>query len=567
MRVYVFTFCALLALVIGFPAYAQENNPGDRLLEREIRRQQLDSLARGQSGQRVTLPDLPGVVREEPCFKIGRVEITGNTIFTRGQLSQVIGEFPGNCLGQRSINNLLQRITAVYADAGYITTRAYVPAQDISSGALLVEVLEGRVEAFIYQQTDPKGRQRAGKPRKLSAAMPLQAGDVFQLRDLEQGLEQMNRLPSSQANANLIPGGAPGTSRIVVNEAKSDTIRAAIGVDNRGDEITGRTQVNLSFEADDLLSLNDTYFFSYSGSRNTNALAFGLSVPYRKWLFSATGSYSESFSSISEAADLFSQTGNLNFNIERLLMRNATRKRYAFVGVRGYWNERFINVSELQPQYRTSLSFGFREERREETYVMALNTSLDFGAPFLGGDSDFPVLTSATPRAEFTRFETRLTYIRPLQNGSQVNIAFWGQYSDVPLFSSEQLSIGGWSSVRGYNDFAFSGDSGAFLRSEFSFEAWPLDLESFGSSLKAAGFPNPLRGSKGGARTYVFSDAGYVYSRATRQSETMFSTGLGISIRLGRLTLNSALAIPLTDASGQNAGDVQAFFSLSTKIF
>ena len=547
--------------------YGQENNPGDRLLEREIRRQQLENLSRGRAGRQVNIPDLPGVVPETPCFRIRQIEIAGNTIFNRSQLSLAIGEFAGQCLGQMSINNLLQRITAIYADAGFITTRAYVPPQDIGDGVLAVEVLEGRVEAFIYQQVDAKGRQRPGKPRKLRTAMPLQPGDVFQLRDLEQGLEQMNRLRSSEANANLVAGEAPGTSRIIITETKSDTVRGAVGVDNRGDELTGRTQLNFTLEADDLLKLNDTYFFSYSGSRNTNAIAFGVTVPYRKWLFSANGSYSESLSPISANADLFSQTGNLNVNIERLLARNATIKRYVFVGTRAFWNERFVNIRPLQSQYRTSLSLGYREERREETYVLALNSSLTFGAPFLGGDQDFEFANRATPRAEFTRFETRATYIRPFESGTQLSVSFWGQYADVPLFSSEQLSIGGWESVRGYSDFAFSGDNGAFIRSEFSFGTWPLDLEPYGRPLQSVGLANPLSRSQGGVRAFVFGDAGSVYSRATRRSTNMFSAGVGVSVQVGGVTLNGALAVPLEDANGQSAGDVQAFFALSTKLF
>ena len=504
---------------------------------------------------------------EQVCFPIDVIHLTGVSVFKDRFFDRLVAEFAGQCLGQASIGNLLQRISGIYADKGYITTRAYVPAQDIASRELTVEVLEGRVEAFIYQQVDKDGNPRPGKPRKLKSAMPLQAGDVFQLRDLEHGLEQMNRLRSSQANANLVAGEEPGTSRVATTEQKADTIRGTFGIDNRGDEVTGETQISLSLEADDLLGLNDTYFLSYSGARNSNALAFSLSVPYRKWLFAANGSYSESLSPVSATSDLFTQTANLNVTAERLLFRDARSKYFVYGGVHSYWNERFVNIAALAPQHRTALSFGLRHEHRLEKSVIAANTSLTFGAPFLGGDENLSPLSSATPRSEFTKLETRLTYIRPFESGQQLTATLVGQLSDSPLFSNEQLSVGGWESVRGYAGHSFSGDSGAFLRTELSFPTKALDFRKLGTSLEDSRIPNPVKNAQGGFRPFVFFDAGYVKARATRASSTMFSTGFGFSSQVGRTTLNGALAVPLSDQNGQSAGNIQAYLGLTVKLF
>ena len=393
------------------------------------------------------------------------IHLTGVSVFKDGRFDGLLEEFAGQCLGQGSIGNLLQRISGIYADHGYITTRAYVPAQDIASRELTVEVLEGKVEAFIYQQIDKDGNPRPGKPRKLKSAMPLQAGDVFQLRDLEHGLEQINRLRSSQANANLVAGEEPGTSRVAITEQKADTIRGTISVDNRGDKVTGETQISLSLEADDLLGLNDTYFLSYSGARNSNALAFSFSVPHRRWFFAANGSYSESLSPASATSDLFTQTANLNVTAERLLFRDARSKYFLYGGVHSYWNERFVNIAALTPQHRTALSFGLRHEHRLKKSVISANTSFTFGAPFLGGDGNLSPQTSSTPKSEFVKLETRLTYIRPFESGQQLTATMVGQLSDSPLFSNEQLSVGGWESVRGYAGHSSSGDRrGVFAR-------------------------------------------------------------------------------------------------------
>lgn len=548
------------------PSFAQEGDPGARLLEETRRQRQMEDLARTPAGQEITTPDARGPLAETPCFPIDAIEVTGTTIYTDVDYAPILDAFSGRCLGQASITNLLARITALYADAGYITTRAYVPAQDISTRRLTIEVLEGRIEAYGYQQVDAEGKAHPGPPRKVTSALPQRAGEVFQLRDLEHGLEQMNRLRSSEVNANLSAGEAPGTSRIMLTETKTDTVRGTIGINSRGSEATGYTQVSFGIEADDLLRLNDSWSLSYSGSRNTNALAFGVSVPYRKWLFSLNGSYSEELTPVTATSDLFAQTASVNLTAERLLYRNARSKVFAYGTLSSYWNERYINIVALTPQHRSALRLGLRQEHRLEKAVISADTSLSFGSRALGADWDVPGLPAGSPRNDFTKLETRLTYIRPFESGRQLSMSLVGQMANRPLYGNEQLSIGGWDSVRGYAGFSVAGDTGVYLRTEMSFPGIPLDLRNWGASLGERRL-NPFRQAQGGLRSFAFVDAGHVYARATGQGANLFSAGFGLSAQVGKTTFNGALAIPLKDAGGQKAGDVQAWIGLTLKAF
>lgn len=553
-------------VAIALPSIAQEGDPGARLLEETRRQRQMEDLARIPAGQEITTPDAKGPVAESPCFPIDAITVTGTTIYSEVDFAPILAAFSNQCLGQASITNLLARITALYADAGYITTRAYVPAQDISTRHLTIEVLEGRIEAYGYQQVDVEGVDRPGPPRKIKSALPQRPGEVFQLRDLEQGLEQMNRLRSSEVNANLTAGEAPGTSRIVLTETKTDPVRGTIGINTRGSETTGRTQVSFGVEADDLLRFNDAWTLSYSGSRNTNALAFGVSAPYRKWLFSLIGSYSEELSPVTATSDLFAQTASVNLTAERLLYRNARSKYFAYGTISSYWNERYINIVALTPQHRSAVRLGLRQEHRLEKAAIAADTSLSFGSRALGADWDAPGLPAGSPRADFAKLEASLTYIRPFESGRQLSISLVGQLANRPLYSNEQLAIGGWDSVRGYAGFSVAGDRGVYVRSELSFPTIPLDLRNWGTPLGESRL-NPFREAQGGVRSFAFVDAGHVYARATATSESLFSVGLGLSARVGKTTLNGALAIPLKDAGGQSAGDVQAWIGLTLKAF
>ena len=558
---------ACLSVCNFAPAHAQEQDAGQRLLEEQQRQKRLEELARNRAGQEITTPDIKGVVHETPCFPIDKISLKGVTVFKEATFAKLTAEFAGQCIGQVSIGNLLGRISAAYADKGYITTRAYVPAQDISNRQLTIEVLEGRVEAFVYQQVDKDGKPKPGKPRKIKSAFPTRAGDVFQLRDVEHGLEQINRLRSSQANANLTAGQAPGTSQIVITEQKADPIRGTFGIDTKGDAVTGETQIRLGVEADDLFRLNDTWSFSYSGARQSNALAFSGSIPYRKWLFSMSGSYSESLSPVTATSDLFTQAANVNFSAERLMYRNARSKYIGYVTAKSYWNDRYVNIAALTPQHRSGLSFGLRHEHRLEKAVISADTSISIGSKFLSADWDATNLPAGSPRTDFEKLGTRLTYIRPLKKNRQLSVALTGQLSTAPLFSNEQISIGGWETVRGYSGHSFSGDSGAYIRNELSFPTEQLDIRKWGKPLTGKKMWNPFKRAQGGIRSFAFVDAGYVHARALDQSSTLMSAGFGVSAQLGLATLNGALAIPLLDRNGQKAGSPQAYLGLTIKLF
>jgi hemolysin activation/secretion protein len=547
--------------------HAQGVDPGENLLKEEQRKRQLEQLTQGTGGQEIQTPELQGPIAEAVCFPIKKIELAGVSVLELAAFDQILYEYSERCLGQVSIGYLLQRITIVYADLGYITTRAYVPAQDIGTQKLVVEVLEGRIEAFVYQQLDAQGQPKAGETRKITTAFPIKAGDVFQLRDIEHGLEQMNRLKSSQANANLAAGQAPGTSQVVITEVKSDWFRGSFGLDNRGSPDTGETQVRFSLEADDLLNRNDTYFFSYSGTRNSNALAFSASAPLRDWLFSISGSYSESLSSATQSSDLFTQTANLNLSGERLLYRDAQTKLHAYASLTSYWNRRFINIAPLSPQHRSAIKIGFKSEQRQEKYVLTEDVSLSFGSKLLGGDWDAAFRFPGTPKAGFVKLSTQTNYFRPFKNGAQLSTSISAQYSPDVLFSEQQISIGGWDSVRGYSGFSSSGDIGVYTRTEYSLGSKPLDFTKIGKPFETADIWNPAKNAKGGVQTFLFFDAGFVASSQTGDVTSLFGAGAGMNAQFGLTSLSGTLAVPLKDQNGQKAGALQATLSLSIKLF
>ncbi|WP_164711245.1 ShlB/FhaC/HecB family hemolysin secretion/activation protein, partial [Pseudomonas viridiflava] len=93
-----------------------------------------------------------------------------------------------------------------YIEKGLVTTRAYLPQQDLSKGDLQVLVIEGKLENL-------RGAADSGlSARELAMTFPGQEGTMVNLREIEQMVDQLNRLPSNQTQMELTPGKAVGGS-------------------------------------------------------------------------------------------------------------------------------------------------------------------------------------------------------------------------------------------------------------------------------------------------------------------------------------------------------------------
>ena len=86
------------------------------------------------------------------------------------------------------ILTVVKTVTNVYVGEGYVTTRVFTPEQDLSKGTLRFKVIEGRTQSVNLSDN---GKERAG----LDTAFPFLVGERLYIRDIEQGLDQINRHP------------------------------------------------------------------------------------------------------------------------------------------------------------------------------------------------------------------------------------------------------------------------------------------------------------------------------------------------------------------------------------
>src|SRR5690606_2563731 len=199
IRLGVAVACGLLACA---PLAARADAAADAAREAErIQREQQQRIEQEQralrergphSGIDIPLPQapLPDPAAPDTCRDIHDISVEGAHRLSARAQRRLIAPYLDQCLTVTDIERLLSELTAAYVRRGYITARVYIPAQDLTTGVLRLLVVEGELESLTRADGDTHSLN-------LATAFPGLTGAPLNLRDIEQGLEQINRLPSN----------------------------------------------------------------------------------------------------------------------------------------------------------------------------------------------------------------------------------------------------------------------------------------------------------------------------------------------------------------------------------
>jgi hemolysin activation/secretion protein len=136
------------------------------------------------------IPELPD---ERPCFVVREIAFAGPDALRFRWLAASADAFVGRCVGAKGISRIAAYLDAQLIDQGHVTSRVSIGAQNLREGRLAFQLHVGRIaEVRMRNAEDHAPDTRWGT---WINAFPTTAGRRLDARDLEQGVEQMKRLP------------------------------------------------------------------------------------------------------------------------------------------------------------------------------------------------------------------------------------------------------------------------------------------------------------------------------------------------------------------------------------
>lgn len=495
------------------------------------------------------------------------VEVEGNTLLSNEQLRSATAPALGSGRTLADLNAAAARVQAAYREAGYGGVVAFVPEQDVSSGRLLIRVVEGKLAGVRVKGNQHFSEQnvRAGLPNLVEGRTPL-------VRAIDRDIQLSNENPAKELRVTLEPGARPGEVDADITVADMKPLQLLLGYSNTGNAITGRGRLTLGVRHANISGHDDVVTAQYQTSvehpQQVHVATLGYHLPLYAYGGSVDAFYAHSNVdngttltpigplAFSGRGDLLSLRGNLNLerrsDLDQRIFAGLDWKKFENECSLGVFGEAACGPAGVDVR-AVPIVFGYTAQRQEG------------GARSWGASASVAVNAAGSNAATFdaARPGARRHYgiARLAAFGEWAFGAGWGasarldsQYSPHALIPGERFGMGGITSVRGYEEREMTGDSGVTLR-----------LDVLMPSLAA------VAGSAWRLRPLLFADAGHVSNhkgfpcrQAVRSSCS--ASGAGVGLRAGFSTIMSAtldVARALRDGDTTAKGDTRVHVSLT----
>jgi len=508
---------------------------------------------------------------ESPCFRIDRVLLVGEQSesfqWAVADLSGPDGnDSPiGRCLGTTGVNVVLARAQQAAIARGYVTTRVLAAPQDLSSGTLTLSLVPGRIAAI--RTTADSSSTLFGSSALLATAIPARPGDLLNLRDIEQGLENLKRAPTAEADIQIEPSTAPsakpGDSDLVVKYVQTKKWRVTLSLDDSGTEATGRYQAGATLSLDNPFGLNDLFYVSANHNINnhvfsdpakgTEGQTIHYSLPYGYWLLGFTASnsqYHQSVAGLNQDYVYAGKSNNAEVKLSRLLYRDQSRK--TTVAVKGWRREsrNFVDDTEVEVQHR--VVGGWELSLNHKEYIG--DATLEGTLAYKRGTSGFG--SRVAPEEEFGEGTSRLklytadvTLNAPFKLGEQ-KMRYSGliraQWNRTPLTPQDRFAIGGRYTVRGFDgETSLMGERGWLIRNDIG---WAM--------------------GQSGAELYAGMDYGHVGGRSTIDllGRSLAGAVIGVRGQWSKLSYDFFVGAPISKPEGYRTAKVTLGFNLNASF-
>lgn len=548
--------------------------PGSVLPER-----QSATLSQPVSSNPQALPPLPkqkneaapslGPAAATIKFKLNRIELTGEHVYTEAQLATLYQDKIGKTISVAELQQIVQDITNYYRNNGYILSRAVLPPQHVANGVVKIEIIEGYIDKVTVVGV-PEGARYIVQAygNQISSIRPLQ------LNKMEQILLLANELPGVQVKAVLEPSKSNVGASNLNLVAQTKTFSGYISYDDYGTRYIGPQQISLGAEGDSLFRAGDSTQLSVvNTTRGKELRYFGLvhSTPLGEHGTRLSVSGNTSITHPEFVLDPLKINGiadTFNATVTWPIIRSRTHNLSLDAGFNyiDSWVTDFQPSRPLYTDHLRTFRFGGNFDMADSyNGNNAFMLHLEQGLPVLGATPESMAESGKVSRVggsgHFTRLNAQLTRLQ--QFGASRYSAFFiaqSQYACEPLLATEQFAYGGAQQAlgRAYDPAELIGDRG------------------FAASLELRMNLSPEKMFLQAMQLYVFYDSGIIWNmkRVADQKRKQSATSTGIGSRFfftKNVSGNFLIAQPLT--RNVNALEIigrgrnpRAFFSITVSV-
>lgn len=503
-----------------------------------------------------------GPESEKIKFKLTKIIIEGNTVYSTQQLSALYKDKLNTTISIADLVKIVQDITNYYRNNGYILSRAVLPPQHVAGGAVTVRVLEGYIDEVKI----------AGTPKKAQYIIQRYVNNVthsrpLQLSVLEHYLRLSNQISGVNVRAVLEPSKTQLAASTLNLVAETQTFVGFISYDNYGslysgpNEVSGSAGLNSMVRSGDILK---AFYVTTSRPKELRYIDLSYATPIgpKGLQFLLDGNRSNTRPGLNLRQLKINGLSNIymgSFSYPIILSRATDLTvngdfNYIDSGVTSFGTRLYMDHIRT---IRGGVTLNHADQWRGTN---SFNAYVEQGLNIIGATDSVTSTTTSRYGGEATgtKIDMTASRLQTLTNVLGLYMLAKGQFAFNPLLSSEQFSYGGSQLGRGYDAADIIGDLGLAGSLELRVNATPgwFLLTFF--------------------QPYIFYDGGIIWNRrnlpgsSTKQSET--STGGGVRFLFTKnLSGNLMVGQPLTKQDNAeeirgNGRRLRGFFSVTLSV-
>ena len=477
-------------------------------------------------GEKVLLKNLAGLVFVSSPDKVIPKGLTQRGVVVDGyqeqEFFQQMNMYLGKPLTLNGLNEILKKVVLYFRATDRPVVDVYAPEQDISGGTVQIVVLEGKLG-----QVKTEGN-RWFSDHLFTDKIRVKPGEVVYGKKLLEDLDWINNNPFRQTDLVFARGSNPGETDIILRTQDRFPVRVFTGYEDSGTDLTGKARLLAGLNWGNVFGIDHQLNYQFTASPDfdkfkAHSVSYQVPLPWRHTL-TLMGAYAESKPDI---GNIFNQKGK-SWEIDG---------RYT-IPLAGFGNYTHSIQTGIDFKYSdNNLDFSqvpvFDKKTQIFQWMIGYNGALPdrLGSTSIGGnlyyspgglttynkDSYFNDLTPGA-KAEYVYFQLNAERLTHLPADFAWDLRINTQIASNTLLDSEKMGLGGYNTVRGYDERDVNGDGGYLVVNEVRTPAIDLAGHKFGV-----------------LQFLAFVDYGYSTNHDTsaQKNTSLSSTGLGFRYNLG----------------------------------
>lgn len=418
-----------------------------------------------EGAQDTSGPDTTSAAVPQQRFDIDEFRVDGAETMAQVDIESAVYPFLGPQKTVEDVEKARAALEKAYHDKGFQTVSVSVPAQNTERGTVVMTVTEGKVGALRV-----KNSRYFDTERIKGKAPSLQPGTLPNFNDVTQDIIALNQWPDRRVTPSLRAGLTPGTVDVDLAVEDTSPFHAKVEMSNRQSPNTTPLRFNTEIRYDNLWQLGHSLSFSYqvAPERPDDAEAISGSYLARLTDWTSLLVYGVDSSSDVTAIGGVNVVGPGQVLGARVIATLPALKGFFHSIAVGIDYKSFGQIMEIDKESFSSpityypLAASYSASWQGEKNLTQANVGGTFNIRGIGSGYDEFDAKRYYAASNFFHANADVQHTRDFDNGLQLYFKLVGQLSDGPLISSEQISLGGADTVRGYLESEVIGDYGLF---------------------------------------------------------------------------------------------------------